>query len=138
MRIFALLVLLLLATPISAAPSAAEKFAVTNVVTAVSVSPDGKFLALIRSQPRSGETVLEVYDSGELGKKPFRLSHEPMRLLDLAWVSDDTLLLGLLQQGDNPPDTQLSVAMSRSTTKSMACCNCFLAMATMPSRGGTC
>lgn len=49
MRIFAILVLLLLllATPISAAPSTAEKFAVTNVVTAVSVSPDGKFLALI-------------------------------------------------------------------------------------------
>ena len=98
--------------PVSAAPLPVEQFAVRNVVTSVAVSPDGKYLALIKHQPRSGESTLEVFDTDALGEDPFRVSHEPMQLLNLAWIADSKLMLSLLKQVDEQQAASLSVAMS--------------------------
>jgi len=102
----------LFSAPVSAAPAPAERFAVTNVITGVAVSPDGKYLALIKSQPRSGDSVLEVFATDALGEEPFRVSHEPMQLLNLAWISDTKLMLGLLKQSVEQQAPSLNVAMS--------------------------
>jgi len=102
----------LFSAPVSAASAPAERFAVTKVITRVAVSPDGKYLALIKSQPRSGDSVLEVFVTDALGEEPFRVSHEPMRLLNLAWISDTKIMLGLLQQSDGQQAPSLNVAMS--------------------------
>ena len=99
-------------TPVSAAPLPAEQFAVRNVVTSVAVSPDGKYLALIKRQPRSGESILEVFDTDAIGEDPFRVSHEPMQLLNLAWIADSKLMLSLLKQVDEQQAPSLSLAMS--------------------------
>jgi len=99
-------------TPVMAEPIPAERFAVSNVVTSVAVSPDGKYLALIKRQPRSGESVLEVFNSDAIGEDPFRVSHEPMQLLNLAWIADSKLMLSLLKQVDEQQAAPLSVAMS--------------------------
>ncbi len=95
-----------------AAPITVEKFAIADVITSATVSPDGKYLALIKNQPRSGETLLEVFDASAFGEDPFRVSHEPMRLMDLAWVTDSKLLLSLLKHGDEPQKQSQSSLIS--------------------------
>lgn len=112
MQLFAALLLFIVNSSASVASPVAEKFAVSNVVSSVALSPDGKFLALIRTQPRTDSTVLEVYETKDLTRKPFRMSHDPMRILDLTWVSDGTILLGFFKLTPGLGSLAFSTGMS--------------------------
>ena len=75
-----------------------DYFAMRAVVSNVSVSPDGKHLALLKIQTRDGNPIVEVYDAADLDKVPFRMDAKPMEIEFFYWVSDRDILFRARQQ----------------------------------------
>lgn len=71
-------------------PFPLDYFAMRAVVSNVSVSPDGKHLALMKIQTKDGNPIVEVYDAADLDKVPFRMDAKPMEIE----FFDRVLLLG--------------------------------------------
>jgi len=83
---------------LQAKPYPLEYWALRDVVSNVAVSPDGKFVALMKIAHRDANPVLEVYDASDFGKKPFTLNADPMEITSFAFVGDDSLLVTFRQQ----------------------------------------
>ena len=79
-------------------PYPVDLFAMRAVVSNVSVSPDGKHLALLKIQIRDGNPIVEVYDAADLDKVPFRMDAKPMEIEFFYWVSDRDILFRARQQ----------------------------------------
>lgn len=79
-------------------PYPVDYFAMRAVVSNVSVSPDGKHLALMKIQTKDGNPIVEVYDAADLDKAPFRMDANPMELEFFSWVSDRDILFRARQQ----------------------------------------
>ena len=74
----------------SANPVPVDYWAVRAAVSGVSVSPDGKYMALSKIESRDGDPIIEVYETADLSKKPRRIAAKPMEFLGgITWVSDD-------------------------------------------------
>ncbi len=86
------------APPSASAPYPVDYFAMRAVVSNVSVSPDGKHLALMKIPTRDGDPIIEVYDAADLGKVPFRMDADPMEIEFFSWVSDRDILFRARQQ----------------------------------------
>lgn len=74
-----------------------EQWAMRHVVDNVTVSPNGKRLALLKIPTRSGNPVVEVYDAADLDKEPFRVDANPMEFQRFFWLNDDHILFGARQ-----------------------------------------
>lgn len=71
-------------------PVPVDYWAVRGAISSVSVSPDGKHMALMRITSKDGDPIIEVYDTDDLSKAPIRANAEPMEITGrLTWVSDD-------------------------------------------------
>lgn len=79
-------------------PYPVDFFAMRAVVSNVSVSPDGKHLALMKIPTRDGDPIVEVYDAADLDKAPFRMDANPMEIEFFSWVSDRDILFRARQQ----------------------------------------
>ena len=75
-----------------------DYFAMRPVVRSVSLSPDGKYLALMKIPSKDGDPVVEVYEAADLTKEPFRMNADPMEITGLRWVSDADIVFDLRQQ----------------------------------------
>jgi len=74
----------------AAEPVPMDYWAVRSAISSVSVSPDGKHMAVQRINSKDGDPIIEVYKTNNLGEKPIRINAEPMEFLGGAtWVSDD-------------------------------------------------
>lgn len=82
----------------SANPVPIEYWAVRQAVSNVSLSPDGKYMSLLKIESKDGDPVIEVYETDDLSKKPVRLNANPMEILSLdGWVSDDVFFGSAMQ-----------------------------------------
>ncbi|NNC35848.1 MAG: S9 family peptidase [Acidimicrobiales bacterium] len=82
----------------SANPVPIEYWAVRDAVSNVSVSPDGKYMSLLKIESKDGDPVIEVYETDDLSKKPVRLNAKPMEILSIdGWVSDDVFFGSAMQ-----------------------------------------
>ena len=63
----------LFASPVKAEPYPLEYWALRDVISNVSVSPDGNRVALLRIPNRDSNPVLEVYDAANFEAEPFRM-----------------------------------------------------------------
>ena len=80
------------------APYPLEQWAMREVISNVSVSPDGTRLALMRIPTRNGDPIIEIYDAADLAKKPFRLNAAPMELVGISgWLNDRLLFFAARQ-----------------------------------------
>lgn len=79
-------------------PYPLEYFALREVFSNVSVSPDGKHLAMLKILTRDGNPILHVYDAADLEKKPLVVDSDPMEIRSFTWVSDNDIALVLRQQ----------------------------------------
>lgn len=79
-------------------PYPLEYWALRDVISNVSVSPDGEHLAMLKIEFKDADPVLEVYDASDLSKKPFRLNADPMEITGFSWVSDNNIIINLRQQ----------------------------------------
>lgn len=94
---------LLVAVPLAAASPAEEPYpleywALREVIDNVQVSPDGKYLGMMRIPSRDGNPIIEIYDASDLSKDPFRLNADPMEITNFYWVSNTDIVFSLRQK----------------------------------------
>ena len=69
-------------------PYPLEHWAMRGVMRNVALSPDGTRLALMQIPSRDGDPIIEVYDTADLSKEPFRLNADPMEIQGFVWAND--------------------------------------------------
>ena len=79
-------------------PYPLDYFAMRSVVRNVTLSPDGKHLALMKIASKDGDPIVEIYDAGDLGKDPLRMNADPMEITSFLWASDADIVFNLRQQ----------------------------------------
>ena len=79
-------------------PYPLEYWALRDVVSNVQLSRDGTHMALMKIASRDANPVIEVYETADLSKEPFRLNADPMEIVQYDWVSDSALVFLLRQQ----------------------------------------
>jgi dipeptidyl aminopeptidase/acylaminoacyl peptidase len=84
------------ATPVE--PYPLEYWALRPVINNVQVSPDGKYVGLMKIPSKDGNPIIEVYEAADLKKEPFRLNADPMEITDFYWVSEKDIVFTLRQQ----------------------------------------
>ena len=94
--LFALVLLPLVST--AADPYPLEYFALRSAVSNVSVSPDGKRLAMLRILSREGDPILHIYDINDLDGDPFVVNSDPMEITSYYWADDNYIVMTLRQR----------------------------------------
>lgn len=79
-------------------PYPLEYWALREVINNAQVSPDGKYLGLMKIPSRDGNPIIEVYETADLGREPFRLDADPMEITNFDWVSDTAIIFSLRQK----------------------------------------
>lgn len=79
-------------------PYPLEYWALREVINNAQVSPDGKYLGLMKIPARDANPVIEVYDAADLHQEPFRLNADPMEITNFYWVSDTAIIFTLRQK----------------------------------------
>lgn len=82
----------------AAEPYPLEYWALRDVMSNVSVSPDGKKLAALINPSRDGNPVLKVFNASNLDEKPFVLNADPMEAVGYGWVGNDHLVISFRQK----------------------------------------
>lgn len=76
-----------------------EVWSLRAAISEVEVSPDGKYLALMKIESKTGNPVVEIRETASLGGKPYRrFNADPMEFTSLSWVADDYLILNARQK----------------------------------------
>ena len=100
-KVLALLVYLLFMVPlVVGAPTvySPEVWAEMPNISSVLLSPDGKHLALLRTPPQGGPSVIEVFDALDFSKLVHRQRSDPMEIQGFRWVNNETIVFELRQQ----------------------------------------
>ena len=79
-------------------PYPLKYWALRDVVSNVRVSPDGKYLALMKIPTRDGMPIIEVYDTSDLKKKPFQFNADPMEMTSFNWVGNHDMIVNFRQK----------------------------------------
>lgn len=87
-------------TAVAAAPEPypLDYWALREVVNNVQVSPDGKYLGMMKIPTKDGNPVIEVYEAANLKNEPFRLNADPMEITNFYWASDNDIVFTLRQK----------------------------------------
>ena len=80
------------------APYPLENFAARASIRSVSLSPDGSKLSLMRIAARGENPVLEIYETSDLTKAPFRVNAAPMEITGYYWVSNTNIVMTFRQK----------------------------------------
>lgn len=99
MSVFRVLLPLLAALPLGAfaEPYPLDYWARRSAIGNVSVSPDGQRLGLLKTPARGENPIIEVYDTDDLSKAPFRVNAKPMEITGFSWVDDTSLVMSARQ-----------------------------------------
>ena len=79
-------------------PYPLEYWALRSVIDNAQVSPDGKYLGLMKIPSKDGNPIIEVYDAANLDDEPFRLNADPMEITNFYWASDKDIVFTLRQK----------------------------------------
>ncbi|MEL6726099.1 MAG: prolyl oligopeptidase family serine peptidase [Pseudomonadota bacterium] len=82
-------------------PYPIEYWAVREAIQSVQISPNGEKLALMKTESRDGNPIIEIYDIADLSAKPTRLAADPMEFTNVSWVSDNHLVMSARQKVRN-------------------------------------
>ncbi len=82
-------------------PYPLDYWALREVINNAQVSPDGKYLGLMKIPSKDGNPVIEVYDASRLSKEPFRINADPMEITSFYWASDKDIIFTLRQKVRN-------------------------------------
>ena len=74
-------------------PYPLDYWARRDVISAVTVSPDGQRLGLMKIPAKGENPIIEIYETANLGKKPFRINAKPMEILLFEWVDNDNIVM---------------------------------------------
>ncbi|NMP32077.1 S9 family peptidase [Thalassotalea sp. M1531] len=98
----AISIMLLTLAPTSFAQTGADTvpldaFAALPVIRNVSVSPDGKKLAIVRASSNNGDYIIEITNLDNLKEKPVRLGANKMLVSGISWLNEDKILVQFRQ-----------------------------------------
>jgi dipeptidyl aminopeptidase/acylaminoacyl peptidase len=79
-------------------PYPLKYWALRDVVSNVRVSPDGKYLAVMKIPTRDGMPIIEVFDTSNLKKDPFLFNADPMEITGFYWVGDHDMIVQFRQK----------------------------------------
>jgi len=79
-------------------PYPLDYWALREVINRAQVSPDGKHLALMKIPSKKANPIIEVYETADLGKKPFRIGATKMEVTDFFWASDKDIVFTMRQK----------------------------------------
>ena len=74
-------------------PYPLDYWARRDVISAVTVSPDGQRLGLMKIPAKGENPIIEIYETANLGKKPFRINAKPMEIVLFNWVDNDNIVM---------------------------------------------
>lgn len=76
-----------------------EYWALREVINNAQISPDGKYLGLMKIPSKDGNPIIEVYNASTLDKEPFfTLNADPMEITNFYWASDNDIVFTLRQK----------------------------------------
>lgn len=75
-----------------------EVWSLREAIREVKVSPDGRYLAMMKIESKNGDPIIEIRETADLAKKPIRLAAEPMEFTFLDWVADDYIVFSARQK----------------------------------------
>ena len=78
-------------------PYPLEYWALRDVIRNVQLSPVGDRLALMKIPSKKGDPIIEVYDTSDLSKDPFRVNADPMEIEGYSWVSNEVIAFSARQ-----------------------------------------
>jgi len=70
-----------------------DYFAVRDAISSVQVSPDGKYMAFMKINSKKGNPIIEVYETDNLDKKPFRAGGDKLEIQGFSWVGNDEMVV---------------------------------------------
>ncbi len=79
-------------------PYPLEYWALRDVISNVQLSPDGTYMGLMKIATRDANPIIEIYETDDLAREPFRLDADPMEIIQYSWVSDTDLVFALRQK----------------------------------------
>jgi dipeptidyl aminopeptidase/acylaminoacyl peptidase len=93
----------LLAPAVAVAEDAPEPYpldywALRAVINNAQVSPSGNHLALMKIPSKTANPIIEVYETADLSKKPFRIGAKKMEVTNFYWASDKDIVFTMRQQ----------------------------------------
>ncbi len=68
-----------------------DAFAMMPVVRSVSVSDDGKKIAILRATTKEGDYIIEIRDTSDLSKKPVTLGASKMMVSSVTWLNNEKI-----------------------------------------------
>lgn len=79
-------------------PYPLEYWALRAVIDNAQISPDGKYLGVMKIATKDGNPVIEVFETGNLAKEPFRLDADPMEITGFYWASNEDIVFTVRQK----------------------------------------
>ena len=78
-------------------PYPLDYWALRPVITAAQVSPDGRYLGIMKIPAKDANPVIEVYEAANLDKREpiFTLNADPMEITNFYWASDKDIIFYL-------------------------------------------
>ncbi|GLX81631.1 alpha/beta hydrolase family protein [Thalassotalea eurytherma] len=76
---------------------AVEAFSIMPMIRSVSVSPDGKQLAVVRASTKNGDYYIEIRQISDLTKKPVKLGASKMLVSGVSWLNTEKILVSFRQ-----------------------------------------
>jgi len=74
-------------------PLPIDSFAALPVIDGVSLSPNGKKMAVLKATSKNGDYIVEIRELADFNKKPVRLGADKMLVQSVSWLNDDKILL---------------------------------------------
>jgi len=82
-------------------PYPLDYWALREVINNAQVSPDGKYLGLMKISSKKANPIIEVYETADLSKKPFRIGAKKMEVTNFYWASDKDIVFTMRQKVRN-------------------------------------
>lgn len=79
-------------------PYPLDYWALREVINNAQVSPDGKYLGIMKIPSKKANPVIEVYETADLSKKPFRVGAKKMEVTNFYWASDKDIVFTMRQK----------------------------------------
>ena len=106
-------------------PYPLDYWALREVINRAQVSPDGKHLALMKIPSKRANPIIEVYETADLGKEPFRIGAKKMEVTNFFWASDKDVVFTMRQkvrdriEGFNQGVYETKIAVADTVKKKM-------------------
>jgi len=82
-------------------PYPLDYWALREVINRAQVSPRGRHLALMKIPSKTANPIIEVYETSNLSKKPFRIGAKKMEVTNFYWASDKDIVFTMRQKVRN-------------------------------------